>query len=100
MSPRSRLFAVLVGFGLVSSAGAAERTPSAVGPSVFSAVQSQKAVGPSVFSAVQSQKAVGPSVFSAVRTQKDVGATSASKPSATPLRKKSGGKVLDLNAGF
>ena len=73
MSPRIKAFAVLIGVGMASSAGAAERTEAAVGPFRSSAVQTQKAVGPRVYAAVQTQKTVGPSVFSAVKTQKTVG---------------------------
>ena len=62
MSPRIKAFAVLIGVGMASSAGAAERTETSVGPSRSSAVQTQKAVGPKieVNPAVRTQKAVGP----------------------------------------
>ena len=80
MSQRaSRMFVVLVGLGVASSAWAAGsgavRTEKAVGPVNQTAVRTQKAVGPSVFSAVRTQKAVGPElqIEQAVRTQKAVG---------------------------
>ena len=85
MSQRSkRMFVVLVGLGVASSAwaagSAAVRTEKAVGPHVSEAVRTQKAVGPEFKngggSAVRTQKAVGPLSSGddrAVRTQKAVG---------------------------
>ena len=87
MSPRIKAFAALIGVGLASSAGAAERTEASVGP--FRS------------SAVQTQKAVGPSAFSAVRTQKTVGATGDVQPQGAAEHKTTGQPAqLDLNAGF
>jgi hypothetical protein len=115
MSPRSKAFAVLIGVGLASSAGAAERTEAsvgpfrssavqtqkAVGPSVFSAVQTQKAVGPRIYAAVQTQKTVGPRVYAAVRTQKAVGVAGDVQPQGAAESKTTGQPAqLDLNAGF
>ncbi|AKJ00451.1 hypothetical protein ATI61_104141 [Archangium gephyra] len=101
MSPRIKVFAVLIGVGLASSAGAAERTETSVGPFRASAVQTQKTVGPSVFSAVQTQKTVGPRIYAAVRTQKAVGATGDVQFQGAAERKTTGQAApLDLNAGF
>jgi hypothetical protein len=109
------MFAVLIGVGLAGNAWAVEPTVAAVGPSVFSAVQTQKAVGPlrgsavqtqkavgpRIYAAVQTQKAVGPRVYSAVRTQKAVGASSQVQSQGTAESKTSGQPArLDLNAGF
>jgi hypothetical protein len=115
MSPRIKAFAVLIGVGMASSAGAAERTEAsvgpfrssavqtqkAVGPRVYAAVQTQKAVGPRIYAAVKTQKTVGPSVFSAVQTQKAVGAAGDVQPQGAAERKTTGQPAqLDLNAGF
>ncbi|MGZ3458708.1 MAG: hypothetical protein ACXU86_09400 [Archangium sp.] len=75
MLQQSKMFVVLVGLGLAGSAGAAPRTESAVGPSVFSAVRTEKAVGPD--------------------------AEHASQGRAPQAPKQAGGTApLDLNAGF
>ena len=100
MSPRIKAFAVLIGIGMASSAGATERTEVSVGPFRSSAVRTEKAVGPRVYSAVRTEKTVGPSVFSAVRTEKTVGASDV-QPQGAAERKTTGQPaLLDLNAGF
>ena len=84
MSQRaSRMFVVLVGLGVASSAWAAGSA----------AVRTEKAVGPHVSEeAVRTQKAVGPNIVNrAVRTEKAVGHDE--KPAGN-------GQLLDLNAGF
>ena len=87
MSPRIKAFAVLIGVGMASSAGAVERTEASVGPSAFSAVQTQKTVGPRI--------------YAAVRTQKTVGAAGDVQSQGAAERKTTGQPVqLDLNAGF
>ena len=96
MSQRaSRMFVVLVGLGVASSAWAAGsgavRTEKAVGPVNQTAVRTQKAVGPLGGIAVKSHKVVGPRWASAVHTDKAVGHDE--KPA-------SNGPLLDLNAGF
>ncbi len=91
MSQRSRMFAVLVCLGVASSAWAAERAESAVGPLRSVAVKSDKVVGPIWSRAVKSEKTVGPVWARAVHTQKTVG------HDEKPAEQKA---VLDLNAGF
>ena len=91
MSQRSRMFAVLMCLGVASSAWAAERTGSAVGPIHGYAVKTEKVVGPLSDYAVKTEKAVGPLRASAVQTDKTVGKD---KKSAAQR------PLLDLNAGF